>query len=97
MYCSRLSSLLSLCVFFGAKQSALIARSFSCTTNEKYSDPFEDILVGLTFWRYPIRVGTEDLLDFGEKLEDVQVEVEVKRLPDGGVFGVDSLLVVVSA
>lgn len=43
------------CVFFGEMHRALSEESCLCTMNEKYSDPFEQIILKLTFCRYPMR------------------------------------------
>ena len=57
----QLSALLSTCClcFFGEKHTAFTEESCFCTVNEKYSDPFDEIMLELTFCRYPMRHGAE--------------------------------------
>ena len=58
----QLSVFLSTCClcFFGEKHTAITEESCFCTVNEKYSDPFVETMLELTFCRYPMRHGALD-------------------------------------
>ena len=43
--------------------------------NEKYSDPFEDIMLELTFCRYPMRHGAEVVDGVGEVAAELVAEL----------------------
>ena len=45
---------------------AFTEESCFCTVNEKYSDPFEEIMLELTFCRYPMRHVSEVVDGVGE-------------------------------
>lgn len=80
----QLSAFLSTCClcFFGEKHTAITEESCFCTVNEKYSDPFEETMVELTFCRYPMRHGA---LDGVGKVAAVPVGVLSARIAGEGV------------
>ena len=48
--------------------------------NEKYSDPFEDIMLEFTFCRYPMRHGAEVVDGVGEVAAEGAAELVAERV-----------------
>ena len=57
--------------------------------NEKYSDPFEDIMLELTFCRYPMRHGAEVVDGVGEVAAEGAAELvaELAAVLSSGIAG----------
>ena len=62
---------------------AFTEESCFCTVNEKYSDPFEEIMLELTFCRYPMRHVSEVVDGVGEVATEGAAEVVPELAAEG--------------
>ena len=67
----------------GKNHIASTEESCFWTVNVKYSDPLEEIVFLLTFWRYPIRHGDKVVGGVGDVAVEISPELATETAAEG--------------
>lgn len=75
-------------MFLRRKSYSFTEESRFWTVNVKCSDPLEEIMFLLTFYRYPIRHGDEVVGGVGEVAVEISPELATETAAEGGTMSI---------